>query len=537
MPPDQILVNGRIHTLEPNNIIVTALAVTRDRITAIGNDSEIMALADNNTNIINLRDRLVIPGMVDAHCHFDHFSRNENNIDVAQKSKRLVVKTIAKQAKNTPNTQWISGHGWNHNNWTQDLPNVSDLDKAAPNNPVYLTGHSMHLSWVNSAALNKANIDASTPDPPGGRIGRFESGKPNGILYENACDFITSIMPEPSTNIVANNMRLAQEKFWENGLTGLHDYDHKISFNAIKQLHKENLLGIRIVKNMPSDLLDDVISEGLSTGFGDTWLRIGGIKVFMDGALGARTASMLEPYEIETTNYGIVVTEQEELLSIAKKANANSLAMTVHAIGDRANRDVLNVYETLRSNEKKHGYLPSKLRHRIEHVQLLHPDDFDRLGASQIIASMQPIHATSDMLLAEKYWGRRVSGSYAWRTQHDAGAILAFGSDAPVESINPLWGIHAAVTRSKRSNSNTNSGWQSQQCLTVHEAIRAYTVGPAYAAHLENDLGTLVPGKLADLVVLNQDIYYCNPLDIHSTKVLGTMINGEWKYSSSELDR
>ena len=290
MSPDQILVNGRIRTLEPNNVIVSALAITRDRISAVGSDSKIIALADNDTRVINLRDRLVIPGMIDAHCHFDHFSRNENNVDVAQPSKQLAIKAIAKQAKITPQGQWISGHGWDHNNWSQDVPSASDLDAAAPNNPVYLTGRSMHISWVNSAALSKANVDHSTPDPPGGIIGRFESGKPNGILYENASDLISAFMPEPSTNAVAANMRLAQEKFWKNGLTGLHDYDHRLSFNAIKQLYQENTLGLRIVKNMPAELLDEVISEGLTTGSGDTWIRIGGIKVFMDGALGTRTS-------------------------------------------------------------------------------------------------------------------------------------------------------------------------------------------------------------------------------------------------------
>jgi hypothetical protein len=278
-----------------------------------------------------------------------------------------------------------------------------------------------------------------------------------------------------------------------------------------------------------------VIATGYRTGSGDKWLRIGGIKVFMDGALGARTASMLEPYELDTNNYGIVVTEEDELLSIANKANTNGLAMTVHAIGDRANREVLNVYENLRQDEMERGDPPSKLRHRIEHVQLLHPNDYLRLASSQIIASMQPIHATADMTLAEKYWGDRISGAYAWRTQIDAGAILAFGSDAPVESINPLWGIHAAVTRSNRTNNVGTIGWQTKQCLTVDEAVRAYTIGAAYAAYRENDLGTLTPGKLADLIVLDKDIYHCDPMDIHTTKVLGTMIDGTWKYRASDL--
>ncbi|MEE3228917.1 MAG: amidohydrolase [Chloroflexota bacterium] len=535
MSPDQILVNGRIHTLAPENSIVTALAVTRNAISAIGSDSEILQLASNNTHVINLQDRLVIPGMVDAHCHFDHFSRQVNNVDAGQSNKRELIKILANQTKITPEEQWITGHGWDHNRWGEDVPTASDIDVVAPNHPVFLTGHSMHISWANSSAMTKAHINTSTPDPAGGIIGRDEHGNPNGIFYETASDLIVSVMPELSIYDVANNMLLAQEKLWKTGLTGLHDYDHQISFNALELLSENDTLGLRVVKNMPASLLDEVIATGYRTGSGDKWLRIGGIKVFMDGALGARTASMLEPYELDTNNYGIVVTEEDELLSIADKSNTNGLAMTVHAIGDRANREVLNVYEKLRQNEMERGDPPSKLRHRIEHVQLLHPNDYLRLASSQIIASMQPIHATADMTLAEKYWGDRISGAYAWRTQIDAGAILAFGSDAPVESINPLWGIHAAVTRSNRTNNVGTIGWQTKQCLTVDEAVRAYTIGAAYAAYRENDLGTLAPGKLADLVVLDKDIYHCDPMDIHTTNVLGTMIDGTWKYRASDL--
>ena len=535
MSVDQILVNGRIHTLEPNTSIVTALGITKNIITAIGSDSEILQLANNHTNIIDLQERLVIPGMVDAHCHFDHFSRQSNNIDAAQPNKHKLIQILANQAKITPEEQWITGHGWDHNRWGQDVPTASDIDIVIPNHPVFLTGHSMHISWANSSAINKANINSSTPDPPGGMIGRDEHGNPNGIFYETASDLIASVMPELSIDDVANNMRLAQEKLWQTGLTGLHDYDQRIAFDALKYLLEDKTLGLRIVKNMPAALLDEVIAQGLHSGSGSKWLSIGGIKVFMDGALGARTASMLEPYELDTNNYGIVVTKEDELLSIANKANINGLAMTVHAIGDRANREVLNVYEKLRRNERERGDPPSKLRHRIEHVQLLHPNDNLRLASSQIIASMQPIHATSDMMLAEQYWGDRISGSYAWRTQINAGAILAFGSDSPVESINPLWGIHAAVTRSNRTNNVDTIGWQTQQCLTVDEAVRAYTIGAAYAAYRENDLGTLTPGKLADLVVLDKDIYHCDPMEIHTTNVLGTMIDGVWKYRASSL--
>ncbi|HCU99485.1 MAG TPA: hypothetical protein DGM69_09090 [Chloroflexi bacterium] len=342
-------------------------------------------------------------------------------------------------------------------------------------------------------------------------------------------------MPEPTIDTVASNMEITQQKFWENGITGIHDYDQLISYKAIKQLYNQNKLGLRILKNLPAQNLEEVISQRLHSGYGNKWIKIGGIKVFMDGALGARTALMLDPYNIETNNYGISVTDEEELLLISKKAGENNLSMTVHAIGDKANRAVLNVYEKLRNIEKNNGDTPDKLRHRIEHLQLLHPSDLHRLGSSKIIASMQPVHATSDMDIATKYWGKRIKHAYAWKTQINYNTVLAFGSDAPVENINPLWGIYAAVTRSKRTTDNRIKGWQTHECITIKQAIEAYTIGPAYASYSENQLGSLMPGKFADLVILDQDIYKCPNYKIHSTTVLGTLIGGRWKYLSSSI--
>jgi predicted amidohydrolase YtcJ len=312
------------------------------------------------------------------------------------------------------------------------------------------------------------------------------------------------------------------------GLTGIHDFDGRRSFAAFQLLKERGQLGLRVVKQIPVRHLPEAIGLGLRSGFGDDWLRLGNVKVFMDGALGPRTATMIEPYEGEPGNYGIEVTDKEELYEHASQAAANGLAMTVHAIGDRANHDLLDVYATLRAEERQRGRPP--LRHRCEHVQLLHPDDYHRLGALNVIASMQPIHATSDMLMADRYWGRRSAGAYAWRTQQAAGAPLAFGSDCPVENFNPFWGIHAAVTRRRADGSPGAEGWYPEQRLDVEAAVRGFTQGAAYAGYMEARVGVLAPGMLADLIVVDRDIFSIDPMAIRDTRVLGTLVGADWKH-------
>jgi predicted amidohydrolase YtcJ len=287
-------------------------------------------------------------------------------------------------------------------------------------------------------------------------------------------------------------------------------------------------LGLRVVKTIPVRLLPEAIGVGLRSGFGDDWLRIGNVKVFLDGALGPRTAAMLQPYEGEPDNLGIVVADKEELYERATQAAAHGLAMTVHAIGDKANHDLLDVYAVIRAEERERGQAP--LRHRCEHVQLLHPDDFGRLAELNVVASMQPIHATSDMHMADRFWGRRGAGAYALRTQLTAGAPLAFGSDAPVESFNPFWGIHAAVTRRRADGSPGPEGWYPEQRLNVDEAVRGFTLGAAYAGYAERRLGSLAPGKLADLIVVDRDLWAVAPMELRDTRVLGTLVDGEWKF-------
>ncbi len=287
-------------------------------------------------------------------------------------------------------------------------------------------------------------------------------------------------------------------------------------------------------------LQEHAIALGIRSGFGDDWLRINSVKSFADGALGPQTALMIEPYEGKTANRGISTLDKEEMFENVRKASAAGLSSTIHAIGDKANHDVLDVFAMVRAEEQlraEEKHRPEqgdrRLRHRIEHVQLLHPDDFNRLAQLNIIASMQPIHATSDMHMADKYWGPwRSAGAYAWRAQLDAGARLAFGSDSPVESFNPFLGIHAAVTRRRTDGSPYPDGWYPEQRLTVGEAVHGFTLGAAYASYEENRKGSLTPGKLADLIVLDRDIFTIEPMEIAETQVLATMIDGMWVWQS-----
>lgn len=527
--PNLILVNGKIHTQSEMGV-VSALAVRGAEIVASGSDDDMRPLAGPDTEWVDLGGRVVIPGLTDAHCHFEGFTRARGLLNVRLPTLAAVLDRVAARAAELPAGEWILGHGWNQIAWEGDFPSAADLDDVAPAHPVYLTAQSLHMCWVNSMALQRAGVTRDTPDPDAGAIGRDAAGEPNGILFERASGLIKAVMPEPSPAELARAMHAAQEQCWRLGLTGLHDFDGRSAFVAFQLLRDEASLGLRVVKNLPVAHLDQAVGLGLRSGLGDDWLRMGNIKVFMDGALGPRTAAMLDPYEGEPDNRGMVVTDKEELYEYAARASANGLAMTVHAIGDRANHDLLDVVAAIRRDEAERGEPPATRRHRAEHVQILHPDDLARLGALDVIASMQPIHATSDMEMSDRYWGARSANAYAWRAQLDAGAVLAFGSDAPVEPISPLLGIHAAVTRRRADGSPGPDGWHPAQRLTVDEAVHAYTIGPAYAARMEHRLGALAPGLLADLVVLDRDIYECDPMEIAAAQVLGTMVGGEWKF-------
>jgi predicted amidohydrolase YtcJ len=404
------------------------------------------------------------------------------------------------------------------------------LDVVAPNNPVYLTAKSLHAAWSNTAALNLAKINSDTVNPKNGEIQRDVSGRATGILLESAMGLVGDTIPEPSIHEIETAIEHAQPILWKMGLTGIHDFDRRDAFMALQNLNANGKLKLRVNKNIPVESVGHANALGLRTGFGNEWLWIGSVKAFMDGALGPHTAAMFQPYLGDDENRGILNMDGEELFEHCRKAADVGLSMTVHAIGDRANHEVLNAYEQLRNYEKENG-LPH-LRHRIEHVQVLHPDDAPRLAELNVIASMQPLHAPSDMLAADRFWGDRSKLAYAWRTQLDFGANIAFGSDAPIESPNPFLGLHAAVTRRRADGSPSAAGWYPEQKLNLTEALSAYTVGAAYAANAENRLGKLAENYLADLIVLDQDIFSVDPNELLTMSASATMINGEWVLES-----
>ncbi len=491
-----ILHNANIYTQDPQRPSASAIVLQGNRILATGSDQGMLAEFGERAERRDMQGKTIWPGLTDAHLHLEYYSLGLQKIDCETDTRAECLRRVAERAAKAAPGAWILGHGWNHNTWPEGFGSAADLDAVAPHNPVYLTAKSLHAGWANSAALRQAGIHAQSPNPEGGSIPKDASGQPSGILLESAMALVEKVLPAPTQREVAQAILEAQSRFWKAGLTGVHDYDRRRSFMALQQLQAEGKLGLRVVKSIPLEDLEHAVALGLRSGFGNDLLRIGSVKLFADGALGPRTAAMLQPYEGESEYRGMLQLDAEEIVEHGRKAAESGLSLAIHAIGDRANHEVLNAYARLRAYESENG-LPA-LRHRIEHVQVIHREDVARLAELKIIASMQPIHATSDMLIADRHWGKRAELSYAWRTLLDRGIPLAFGSDAPVENPNPFWGLYAAVTRRRQDGLPGTDGWHPQQRLSLAEALRAYTLGPAYAAGMEDRLGKLAPGYYAE---------------------------------------
>ncbi len=530
---DRVIYNGNIITLDARQPQVTALAIQNERVVAWGSDSDMLALADAQTVRENLDGKTVIPGLTDAHIHWLWTARSLQEVDVFEvPSKAIAIERVAERVRKSPaNNDWISGRGWAQDYWTDSaFPSAADLDAVAPHVPVYLGAKSGHACWVNSAALKACGINANTPDPTGGQIQRDAHGEPTGILFETAINLVTDQIPAPALDTLVDYMADAQKLALASGLTGIHDFDGPECLRGLQALRERGDLHIRALKNINKEWLPAALETGLRWGFGDDWIRIGGLKIFADGALGPRTAYMIDPYEGEPDNYGISVTDKEEMLELVSKASAAGLPSTIHAIGDRAVHDVLDVYEAVRREEAERGDARQTRRHRIEHVQIIHPDDAHRLAELDVIASMQPLHATSDYVSADRYWGERSKWAYNIRLQLEQGAKIALGSDSPVEPFEPLKSIYAAVTRRRTNGEPGPKGWYPELRLNIDETISGYTIGPAYAAGMEDRLGKLAPGFLADLVVLDRNVFKIDPEELLETQVLGTMVAGTWRF-------
>jgi predicted amidohydrolase YtcJ len=531
-----IIHNARIYTLDEKLGAASAIAIDSQngRILALGQNDHILSEFSGKSEKFDAQRRTIIPGLTDAHIHLQKYALGLEMIDCETDTRDECIRRVENRVKHSKPGEWILGHGWNQNNWSEGFGNNVILDRVSPDNPVYLTAKSLHAAWTNSVGLIKAGITAETQDPPGGRIARDERDHPNGILFESSMELVSDVIPAPSIEQITQAIGNAQPALWRMGLTGVHDFDPQKCFSALQILHESGKLGLRILKSIPLEGLPHAVEIGLRSGFGDDFLRVGSVKIFADGALGPRTAAMIQPFENDPDNRGILIMDAEEIFEHGQIAINHGLSLAVHAIGDRANHEVLNAFQQLQEAQKdtRRPVSHTHLRHRIEHVQLIHPQDARRLAQLGIIASMQPIHATSDMSMADRFWGERAAYSYAWMEQLQHGARLAFGSDAPVESPNPFFGLHAAVTRRKVDGSPGPNGWYPEQRLTVEQALNGFTTGPAYAAGMEDRSGKLAAGYLADLLILDRDPFKIDPNQLYLIQPIATMLAGKWVWQS-----
>jgi len=520
----RLIHNARAYTLEPASPVVSTLAIDTGRVVAAGGE-ELLARFEH-AGREDMGGRIILPGLTDAHIHLQEYALRQQVVDCEVESRQEILHRVAGRAREARSGEWVRGHGWNQNTWGGEWPTTRELDAVAPQNPVYLTAKSLHAAWVNSTALKLYGITASTTDPANGSIQRDAGRNPTGILFEAAVKLVETVIPEPSPEALAKTFQQLIPLLWVMGLTGVHDFDKRSCFMALQRLRERDELHLRVVKSIPLELLPQAVELGLHSGFGDDLLRIGSVKLFADGALGPHTGAMFDPYLDEPNNRGSLFLDAEKLFQYGSQAADCGLSLAVHAIGDRAVHEVLEGFTMLRAYERERG-LPA-LRHRIEHVQSIHPEDAGRLAGLDIIASMQPVHAPSDMFMADRLLGGRAALAYAWRTQLDRGARLAFGSDAPVENPNPFHGLHAAVTRRRADGSPGPDGWYPEQRLAFSSALEGFTSGPAYAAGMEDRLGRLSAGFLADLIVLETDPFTCDPTELQTIRPVATMVGGDW---------
>jgi len=541
---DLILLHGKVWTGEsaPGSSatrIVEAVAIANGRILAVGSDEEIRAYASPNTTVIDLKGRLAVPGLSDSHAHFIQGGFQLLSVDLKDsRSEEEFVRRIAEKARTLPPGRWMQGGDWDEEAWpSEKLPTRWLIDPVTPRTPVFISRYDGHAVLANSLALELAGITKETPDPPGGVIVRDpKSGEPTGVLKDEAQDLVAKVIPRPSQAEMEEALRAALKEAARVGLTSIHDItvgpeawngNFTGEIELLRRAELEGWLTCRIYAITPIANWKNLEQAGISHDMGSDFLEMGAVKAFADGSLGSRTAWMFKPYDDDPSNSGLpmpIMAPPAKLEEIARQADKAGIQICTHAIGDRAISSLLDIYERIG------GEHPAAHRFRVEHAQHVRPEDFARFGKLGIVASMQPYHAVDDGRWAEKRIGHeRARSSYAWKSMLGAGAKLAFGSDWPVAPLDPLLGIYAAVTRATLDGKNPG-GWFPEQRLTVEEALRAYTLGAAYAAFQEKEKGTISPGKLADVVVLSDDLFQIPPERIKDVRVEVTIVGGKVVY-------
>ncbi|HEV2248952.1 MAG TPA: amidohydrolase [Candidatus Limnocylindria bacterium] len=511
--------NGRIHV--GGRVSAEALVERDGRVASVGTLAELRR-EHGAAKTVDLRGGLMMPGWHDSHVHFTWWAIQMDQIDLRDApTVDAALGRIEAYARTLPAGAWILGGRFDKNRWGR-WPTAADLDRATAGRPAALRSRDGHARWLNTAAMRAAGIDRATNDPAGGALERDASGAPTGILKENANRLADAVVPPPTVGESFAAIERGQREAHRRGITAIEDLEQAAAFSAFQRRRDHGDLRLRVAMGIPHGSLDAALALGLRTGLGDEWLRTGHLKIFTDGALGSQTAALEEPYE-GGEDRGLLTIDPERLNTDVARAAAGGIAVAIHAIGDRAVHVALDAIEPTRATQPE-------LRQRVEHAQLLRRQDIPRFGALGVIASMQPIHATSDRDLVDRYWGAaRAVRAYPWRQILDQGGRLAFGSDAPVEPIDPLLGIHAAVARRRPGDADR---WHPEQALELHEALAAYTAGAAYAMAADRERGSLAVGMRCDATVVERDLALTPVEEWPALTVSGTIVGGEIVHSA-----
>lgn len=499
-----------------------AVWVTEGVVREIGPAAELRR-AHPSAEVIDTSNGTILPGLVDAHAHLYGLGLSLRNVDlVGAQSYEEVLRRMKERAATLPAGEWVIGRGWDQNEWpVTEFPTVAALDAALPDHPAFLRRIDGHAALANSAAMKIAGVSSATTDPSGGKIIRDAAGNPTGVFIDNAMGLVERIVPQPGAEERKTLIRLAGEKIASEGLTGIHDAGiGGPTLATLRELIAEKRFPVRVYAMLADspELFDSWFASGTLKDEGGL-LTVRSVKLYGDGALGSRGAALLEPYSDEPSNHGLVITSAERIAEVGRRARAAGFQVNVHAIGDRAVRHAIDGFVA--------AGMTAADRARIEHLQVISPEDLPRLSRHGIISSVQPTHATSDMDWAERRLGpERIRGAYAWRSVLNSGGRLALGSDFPVEKVNPFHGLHSAVTRTDLQG-RPPGGWYPAERLTLAEALRGFTLDAAYAAFEESSHGTIEPGKAADFTIVEGDFFAVPPLQLHAVKVRYTVVNGK----------
>jgi predicted amidohydrolase YtcJ len=534
-PADLVVLNGKVWTVDNAHPQAEAIAVVGDRIAAVGTNEEIQKWVGPKTRTIDAQGKTVLPGLIDAHVHFVTGGFDISGVQLKDAATpEEFVRRIGDHAKKISKGEWIVGGTWDHENWPgAPLPSREWIDKTTPDNPVFVSRYDGHMALANSLALKLAGVTRDTPVPSGGEIVKDKNGEPTGLLKDAAMGLVFRVIPDATEEQRTRAVRAALKEAARFGVTSVHDISSAEDVRLYQKLLGRGELTARIYCITPLPQWQAPAQAGLAAKFGTDWIHLGALKGFADGSLGSTTALFFEPFTDAPNTSGLpneMMFPEGNMLKMALGADAAGLQLAIHAIGDKAIRIILDVYAEV---EKQHGRRdaasdsPNAARRwRIEHAQHVHPDDFAKFAKLGVIASMQPYHAIDDGRWAEKRIGHeRCKTTYAFRTFLDQGVKLAFGSDWTVAPLNPMTGIYAAVTRATLDGKNPG-GWFPEQRITLAEAIEAYTMGSAYAEFGNKEKGSITAGKLADIVVLDSDLFALAPEKIKDAKVMTTVVGG-----------